>query len=189
MKLLLFLLSVAAGGVTVQGGFPCTVEDTVFEDGDLIYPDCFPCYCVNGVQKCFWQKCDTIILGDPCYYNGTDYFVGEEVPLPGATCYCIGASAMCDRHPIVDESSLPQGGGKLCPEVPDTPEPGSCDRCSCNNGFYTCTLKDCPNDEGQPCVVNGETYKDGAFIPDPDYQCVCVEGVQNCIKVKPDQPE
>ncbi|KAK0054765.1 kielin/chordin-like protein isoform X2 [Biomphalaria pfeifferi] len=162
-----------------QGQDDCLHGDILFKDGDLMYDDCFPCWCANGSQRCYWQTCENSEPMDTCVFDGEVYLQGEQVPVPCLKCFCLGGMAMCAKLPCFNESLLPSSSGQDC----GLSESIGCGQCYCVKGLSLCSITDCPDDSAsETCHVNGLVYRAGALIPDPEDTCTCFYGTVHCIR-------
>ncbi|XP_043944568.1 kielin/chordin-like protein [Protopterus annectens] len=189
---------------------------------------CRICICNNGTVTCQRKPCAPVLCSHPilqdccrtcdgCLYQGRELPNGEQFadPVkPCNMCFCREGSVSCEKRscPVL-ECPYPVKGQccKACEgceylgeeylngqefQSPDE----HCSRCSCLNGFVTCSKKPCyspgcshpislpdrccPICEG--CFFSGIAVNNGQTFPDPSDSlctlCTCRSGSVQCLK-------
>ena len=158
------LAAYACGGnATESTGSPggeCTVE------GASKSVDCNSCVCQDGQWMCTLLGCGS--GGSGTGGDGTGgirpgtggHFPGTGGHFPGTGGYVPGTGG-------VATGGLGTGGTTECANGASRPAPDGCNRCSCYNGQWLCTLIACQ-------CVPGETRHDGCS------SCACLGGMWSC---------
>ncbi|MBN3295301.1 KCP protein, partial [Amia calva] len=207
----------------LYGGQPYRHTERFYDPVDR----CRSCICTNGTINCQHKPCAPALCANPilqdccrtcdgCLYNRKEFANGEQFPDvsdPCGMCVCREGTVSCERRPcsVVD---CPFPVQTQCCQACDgcnyigeeylngqefTDPRNQCNRCTCMNGFVTCSPKPCYNPgcahpvtlPGKCCpvcegcfyknivITNGQTFQDPG---DSCSQCTCRAGSVQCIK-------